>query len=49
MPQVTWGYINKYAIEDLLRKRGSVTLGNNEPNELNNVDIENALGNLGIY
>ena len=46
---VTWGYINKYAIEDLLRKRGSVTLGNNEPNELNNVDIENALGNLGIY
>ena len=45
---VTWGYINKYLIEDLLRKRGSVTLGNNEPNELNNVDIENALGKLGI-
>ena len=45
---VTWGYINKYLIEDLLRKRGSVTLGNNEPNELDNVDIENALGKLGI-
>ena len=45
---VTWGYINKYMIEDLLRKRGSVTFGNNEPNELNNIDIENALGKLGI-
>ena len=45
---VTWGYINKYLIEDLLRKRGSVTLGNNEPNELDNVEIENALGRLGI-
>ena len=45
---VTWGYINKYLIEDLLRKRGSVTLGNNEPNELDNIDIENSLGKLGI-
>ena len=45
---VTWGFINKYMIEDLLRKRGSVTFGNNEPNELNNVDIENSLGKLGI-
>ena len=45
---VTWGYINKYLIEDLLRKRGSVTLGNNEPNELDNVQIENSLGRLGI-
>ena len=45
---VTWGFINKYMIEDLLRKRGSVTFGNNEPNELDNVDIENALGKLGI-
>ena len=45
---VTWGYINKYLIEDLLRKRGSVTLGNNEPNELDNVAIENSLGRLGI-
>ena len=42
---VTWGFINKYMIEDLLRKRGSVTFGNNEPNELDNVDIENAYSN----
>ena len=45
---VTWGYINKYLIEDLLRKRGCITLGNNEPNELDNVAIENSLGRLGI-
>ena len=45
---VTWGYINKYTIEDLLRKRGSVTSGNDEPNELDNVNIENALGKFGI-
>ena len=45
---VTWGYINKNTIEDLLRKRGSVTVGNNEPNELENTRIEDALGKLGI-
>jgi len=45
---VTWGYINKNSIEDLLRKRGSVTFGSNEPNELDNTQIENALGKLGI-
>ena len=45
---VTWGYINKYTIEELLRKRGSVTFGNNEPNELDNVQIEDALGKFGI-
>lgn len=45
---ITWGYIKKNTIEDLLRRRGSVTIGNNEPNELDNVQIENALGKLGI-
>ena len=45
---VTWGYINKNTIGDLLRKRGSVTVGNNEPNELENTRIEDALGKLGI-
>ena len=45
---VTWGYINKNTIEELLRKRGSVKVGNNEPNELDNAQIEDALGKLGI-
>jgi len=45
---ITWGYINKYTIEDLLRKRGSVTTGSDEPNDLDNVNIENALGKFGI-
>ena len=45
---ITWGYINKTRIEELLRKRGSVTVGNNEPNELDNTQIENALGKYGI-
>jgi len=45
---ITWGYINKNSIEELLRKRGSVTFGNNEPNELDNAQIEDALGKLGI-
>ena len=45
---VTWGYVNKHRIEDLLRKRGSVISGSNEANELSNEDIENHLGKLGI-
>ena len=45
---ITWGYINKNTIEDLLRKRGSITIGNNEKNELDNIQIENALGKFGI-
>ncbi len=45
---ITWGYINKNSIEELLRKRGSITFGNNEPNELENAHIEDALGKLGI-
>ncbi len=45
---ITWGYIKKNLIEDLLRKRGSVIIGNNEPNLLENIQIENALGKYGI-
>lgn len=45
---ITWGYISKTKIEDLLRKRGSINAGNNEVNELDNVNIENSLGKYGI-
>ena len=45
---ITWGFIKKNRIEELLRKRGSVLAGNNEKNYLDNNDIENSLGKYGI-
>ena len=45
---VTWGYIKKTRIEELLRKRGSV-MQNEEQNELDNAEIENHLGKYGIF
>ena len=46
---VTWGFIKKTRIEELLRKRGSVTAGNKEQNELDNAQIEASLGKCGIF
>ena len=46
---ITWGYIKKTRIEELLRKRGSVTAGNQEQNELDNAQIEASLGKCGIF
>lgn len=46
---VTWGYLKKSKLEELLTKRGSVIIGNNEQNELDNAQIENALGKYGIF
>ena len=45
---ITWGYIKKNIIEEILRKRGSIIVGNNEQNLLENIEIENALGKYGI-
>lgn len=46
---ITWGYINKASIENLLQKRGSVIAGANEENILDNIQIENSLGKFGIF
>lgn len=46
---VTWGYLKKTRLEELLTKRGSVIIGNNEQNDLDNAQIENALGTFGIF
>jgi large subunit ribosomal protein L7e len=45
---VTWGYISKTRIEEMIRKRGSVSFGTNEPNEYENDQIESSLGKYGI-
>lgn len=46
---ITWGYINKSSIENLLQKRGSVIAGANEENILDNIQIEDTLGKFGIF
>ena len=41
---ITWGYIKKNIIEEILRKRVIIIVGNNEQNLLENIEIENSLG-----
>lgn len=47
-PYITWGYINKTQIANLVRKRGTCYGENNESMELDNETIERVLGKYNI-